>query len=50
MEKSLDELIAEARRECEAEKLAKKKMRYSDDEVEELVRLVSNLNQIEETR
>lgn len=48
MGKSLDELIAEARRECELEKLAKKKKEYNDDEVNELIRLMRNLDDIEE--
>ena len=46
--KSLDELLAEARRECELERLSRKKKRYSDDEVEELIKLMRNLDDIEE--
>lgn len=48
MGKSLDDLIAEARKECEAEKLKKKSKRYSDDEAEELIRLIRELDSIEE--
>ena len=48
--KSLDELIAEARRECELERLQKKSKRYSDDEVDEIIRLMKNLDDIEEER
>ena len=48
MGKSLDDLIAEARRECEAEKLKKKSKRYSNDEAEELIRLIRELDSIEE--
>lgn len=50
MGKSLDDMIAEARRECEAERLKKKSKRYSDDEVEEVIRLLKNLDGIEEER
>ena len=48
MGKSLDDMILEARKECEAEKLKKKSKRYSDDEAEELMRLIRELNSIEE--
>ena len=48
MGKSLDDLILEARKECEAEKLKKKSKRYSDDEAEELIRLIRELDSIEE--
>ena len=48
MGKSLDDLILEARLECEAERLQKKSKRYSDDEVEELLRLIKSLDNIEE--
>ena len=48
MGKSLDDLIAEARKECEAEKLKKKSKRYSDDEAKELIRLIRELDSIEE--
>lgn len=50
MGKSLDDMITEARRECEAERLKKKSKRYSDDEVEEVMRLLKNLDGIEEER
>ena len=50
MGKSLDDMIAEARRECEAERLKTKSKRYSDDEVEELMRLMRDLDDIEEER
>lgn len=50
MGKSLDDMIAEARRECEAERLKKKSKKYSDDEVEEVIRLLKNLDGIEEER
>ena len=50
MGKSLDDMILEARRECEAERLKKKSKRYSDDEVEELMRLMRDLDDIEEER
>lgn len=46
--KSLDELIAEARKECELERLSNKRKRYGDDEVEELIRLMRDLDDIEE--
>ena len=48
MGKSLDDMILEARLECEAEKLKKKSQRYSDDEAEELMRLIRELDSIEE--
>lgn len=48
MGKSLDDMILEARLECEAEKLKKKSKRYSDDEAEELMRLIRELDSIEE--
>lgn len=48
MGKSLDDMILEARKECEAEKLKKKSKRYSDDEAEELMRLIRELDSIEE--
>lgn len=50
MGKSLDDMILEARLECEAERLKKKSKRYSDDEVEELMRLIKNFDDIEEER
>lgn len=50
MGKSLDEIIAEARKECELDKLSKNKKRYSDDEAEELIRLIRSLDGIEEER
>ena len=50
MKKTLDEILAEARRECEADKLKKKKKKYSDDEISELIKLMKNLDNIEEER
>ena len=48
MGKSLDDMILEARRECEAERLQKKLKRYSDDEAEELMKIIRELDSIEE--
>ena len=48
MGKSLDDMILEARLECEVERLKKKSKRYSDDEAEELMRLIRELDSTEE--
>ena len=50
MKKTLDEILAEARREFEADKLKKKKKKYNDDEISQLIKLMKNLDNIEEER